>query len=202
MWNCRHCNKLFDFQTQSERANHGRWCDQNPKRQALSDAAAAGVRKHLDLKLGQVTAFTVKCALCQQEHQVHERASVFPSKLKYFCSRKCANTKPPSQWHIDRRSYSKICFDHHSRECVVCGESNIVEVHHLNGQHDDNRPENLIPLCPTHHQYWHSKYKSLVYDRVMQYIETWALSSAGRALALQARCREFDPPRVHLGSDS
>lgn len=30
-WNCKHCKKKFDFKTASEKANHSRWCDKNPK---------------------------------------------------------------------------------------------------------------------------------------------------------------------------
>jgi hypothetical protein len=32
MWKCKYCNKEFDFKTASEKANHSRWCDLNPKR--------------------------------------------------------------------------------------------------------------------------------------------------------------------------
>lgn len=47
----------------------------------------------------------------------------------------------------------------------------IVEVHHFDGNNTNNTPENLMPLCPTHHRYWHSRYKELVYDKVVKYIE-------------------------------
>jgi len=32
----------------------------------------------------------------------------------------------------------------------------IVAVHHINHNHSDNRPENLVPLCPNHHEMLHS----------------------------------------------
>jgi len=32
MWKCKHCNKKFDYNTTSEKANHSRWCDDNPNR--------------------------------------------------------------------------------------------------------------------------------------------------------------------------
>jgi hypothetical protein len=69
--------------------------------------------------------------------------------------------------------YTDICWRYHQRECVVCGERLIVAVHHLNEIHDDNRPENLVPLCPTHHQYWHSRHKHLIEKVVLDYIEEW-----------------------------
>lgn len=32
MWKCKHCNKEFEELSASEKANHSRWCDFNPKR--------------------------------------------------------------------------------------------------------------------------------------------------------------------------
>jgi hypothetical protein len=55
----------------------------------------------------------------------------------------------------------------------VCGENKIVAVHHLNEDHADNTISNLVPLCPTHHQYMHSKFKDEILDIVMQYVENF-----------------------------
>lgn len=74
---------------------------------------------------------------------------------------------------IENSRYRDICFRYHDKKCVICEEENIVAVHHLNENHDDNRPENLIPLCPTHHQYCHSNYKSLVEQTITEYIDRW-----------------------------
>lgn len=90
---------------------------------------------------------------------------------KTTCSRSCSN-----KFFVSKRvpnsklkKYTTICFRHHKKICVVCGEENIVTVHHYDENNKNNSPENLIPLCPTHHQYWHSKYKMLVYDKVLKY---------------------------------
>jgi hypothetical protein len=32
MWCCKHCNNNFEFKSSSEKANHSRWCDSNPKK--------------------------------------------------------------------------------------------------------------------------------------------------------------------------
>lgn len=66
--------------------------------------------------------------------------------------------------------YTEICWRYHAKECVVCGEHRIVAVHHHNGHHWDNRPENLVPLCPTHHTYWHSEHRHLIEERVNEYV--------------------------------
>ena len=92
------------------------------------------------------------------------------------CSYSCSNKHFRSgenngNWKPDR--YQSTCFHYHEKKCVVCQEENIVEVHHLDENHHNNDPNNLIPLCPTHHQYWHSRYKHLVYDIIMRYITKW-----------------------------
>jgi predicted nucleic acid-binding Zn ribbon protein len=92
------------------------------------------------------------------------------------CSRACANTYFRSgerhpNWKESR--YRTTCFLHHIKSCVVCGEDNIVEVHHLDEDRDNNDPSNLIPLCPTHHAYWHSRFRYLVEATVTNYLNDW-----------------------------
>ena len=104
------------------------------------------------------------CPVCGKKH----------TKGGVTCSYGCSNTlfrsgeKHPN-WKQD--SYRSTCFLFHKKECVVCGEINIVEVHHQDGNKKNNNPINLIPLCPTHHQYWHSKFRSLIENQVIGYIE-------------------------------
>ena len=95
--------------------------------------------------------------------------NILHSKKGATCSYSCSNTffrsgKNNPNWNGN--NYRHICFDTHGKKCIVCGEEKILSVHHINEDHSDNRPENLVPLCPTHHQYLHSKYK----DEVQPYI--------------------------------
>lgn len=92
------------------------------------------------------------------------------------CSHSCANTifrtgEDNGNWNPD--NYRTTCFAIHKKECVICGESNIVAVHHLDENKNNNDPANLIPMCPTHHSYWHSNYKHLVFDKVMNFVRTF-----------------------------
>lgn len=88
------------------------------------------------------------------------------------CSYSCSNThfshirNKPEKY----KSYITICFKHHEKKCIVCGEEKIVAVHHLNENKKDNRPENLIPLCHTHHHYVHSRYKDDVQPVIDEYV--------------------------------
>lgn len=43
-------------------------------------------------------------------------------------------------------------------------------VHHLDENKKNNNYKNLIPMCPTHHQYMHSRHKYLIEDEVNEYV--------------------------------
>lgn len=99
-------------------------------------------------------------------------------KKKVCCSYSCSNTYFRSGENngmykscdlLGKNSYTTICFRHHQHKCCVCGEEKIVEVHHYDFNHTNNEPSNLVPLCPTHHQYIHSKYKDEIQHIVDDY---------------------------------
>lgn len=91
------------------------------------------------------------------------------------CSHTCANrifkqNKKNDDDCVD--SHRRICFKFHKKECVVCPEENVLDVHHMDEDSKNNEPENLIPLCPTHHRYVHCKFKSLIIDKINDYIKS------------------------------
>ena len=101
-------------------------------------------------------------------------------KDKVTCSTACANTYFRSgsdnpNWNND--AYRSTCFLYHKKECVICKESNIVAVHHLDHNDKNNDPSNLVPLCPTHHQYWHSRYRPLVEPIIREYMNNFTLTT-------------------------
>ena len=42
-------------------------------------------------------------------------------------------------------------------------------VHHFDENKKNNLSENLIPICPSHHLYYHSKYRSHVEYKIIEY---------------------------------
>lgn len=94
------------------------------------------------------------------------------SRSKGTCSHSCSNVhfrdlrNKPEKF----KRYATICWSKHKKECIICGENKIVAVHHYNENHDDDRVENLVPLCPTHHQYIHSRFKSEIVEIVDKYV--------------------------------
>lgn len=89
------------------------------------------------------------------------------------CSRGCSNTayrsklKESFDLQPKRSTYRDICFAVKKHECIVCGEKEVVDVHHLDQNHENNEIENLIVLCPTHHRYIHTKrLKHIVLEKI------------------------------------
>lgn len=120
-----------------------------------------------------------KCPVCDKNFSIHKGQR----KEKITCSHACSNTyfrsdkdHPNYKYKKGKTpdaSYRKICFEHHEKKCVVCEEKTIVEVHHYDGNHDNNKPENLVPICPTHHKYWHSRYRILIREIVDKYVKDY-----------------------------
>ena len=134
--------------------------------------------EHFDNGLSKKTKHplvTKKCPVCQSDFNARMGAR----KEKQTCSYACANKHFRSgenngMWKDDSNArYTKICFRYHQKKCVVCEEERIVAVHHFDHNHNNNDPVNLIPLCPTHHNYVHSRYKDLVIGKIEEYIENF-----------------------------
>lgn len=184
MWVCKHCNLNFNFDKMTEKGNHSRHCSSNPKKlEYIENLKAASDRFH------HKKLFDVNCYICEKSFLVKEDSRKYPIKSKYFCSRTCANKiggrAKAKKYHYDEVAhYTTVAWRYHNKKCVCCDEINMVEVHHLNENRNDNRPENLVPLCPTHHRYMHSKYKSLVENKIDEYVkDKWGtLRVSGRSL--------------------
>lgn len=145
----------------------------------------------IDTIIKNNTFRTKICPICEKPFTV----SIQTDKVKeqITCSHSCANTYFRSginngshakaiigEVSPSSMSYRTICFYYHKKVCVVCGEFRIVSVHHYDGNHSNNSPENLIPLCQTHHQYFHSKYKDIYQDEVDEYRNEWMKNNVGK----------------------
>ncbi len=114
----------------------------------------------------------------------------YPGEPVLTCSYACSNTyfrsgenngryKEPEK---RKYGYIEVCKKHHSRECCVCGEKIALDVHHMDRNHQNMMPNNLIFLCRTHHMYWHSRHQHLIYDKVMNYLSQWEKNNASQGL--------------------
>ena len=121
-------------------------------------------RKYIELKK--------VCPICDAEFITQTGP-----KEKITCSYSCSNTYFNGiSRNLNVTRYRTICFRHHAKKCVVCGEDNIVEVHHLDHDRNNNVPSNLVPLCPTQHQYWHSRHRSKIENVILKYVSEFKLT--------------------------
>lgn len=117
------------------------------------------------------------CGICGDDFKFVRKPG---RKDQLFCSTKCRGVKMSGKNHHNYKGtlYTVICFEHHKKECIICGENRVVATHHYNEDHSDNRPENLVPLCPTHHQYMHSRFKDIISAQVDAYVTEFIKSQS------------------------
>ena len=84
MWKCKHCNKYFDFERTTEKANHSKYCESNPKNNDVNrfDNLKTAMQNKSALKLGDFKNFKVVCCKCDNEFEVTEREKEFPKKTQ------------------------------------------------------------------------------------------------------------------------
>lgn len=83
-------------------------------------------------------------------------------------SAKALNWRPPQQGYIDKQyaSVRRLIFERDKYTCQFCGlvsdlegknqyKGRFLEGHHINDDHNDNRPENLVTACPWCHGCFH-----------------------------------------------
>ena len=131
--------------------------------------------EHLKNRLSKYEIIIKVCPVCTKEF----KTKVGNKEEKTTCSYSCSNTYFRSgqnnpNWGNgedgnEKNGYRRICFDNHKKECIICGENKIVAVHHYDENKNNNSPENLIPMCPTHHQYVHSRYKNEVVEKIDEF---------------------------------
>ena len=94
------------------------------------------------------------------------------------CSKSCAKILSNQginhpRWKDDSKSYISTCKEYHGLTCIICGEDKVFNVHHIDKNRNNNFPENLIPLCPTHHSYIHKGFSYLIQDKIDEFINNF-----------------------------
>lgn len=119
----------------------------------------------------------VECYTCNKPiYRNASRRAASKSGL-FFCSRTCKDQEQNigGALKLDHygtslsESYKNVCWEYNEKKCIICDESLIVAVHHINENHNDNRPDNLAPLCMNHHSYIHSRHKGLIIDKIKKW---------------------------------
>lgn len=133
-----------------------------------TESYKAGQLAKLDRLWGPILDHTKVCECCSKEYVWQGRKNTKAFELSRFCSRSCAANRS-SWWKDNATRYTTIAKQNHEYKCVVCGFDKIVAIHHIDENKKNNKPNNLIPLCPNHHEMVHSKWK----DEVLPFIAQW-----------------------------
>lgn len=157
MWTCKHCNQEFSFTRTTDKGNHARHCDKNSNRSVTNKKVKESNAARRNKILGEVTNFTVECEICKNNLVVSERLNLYPQKERYFCSRVCANSigGTAKAEKYGYTSYRTIAAKFHKQECIVCGVSDVLDVHHIDEDRENNDASNLVFLCPNDHYRLH-----------------------------------------------
>jgi uncharacterized protein YlaI len=139
---------------------------------SYKEKVVAGQKAGRDKRYGPEINHVKICKSCKNPFTWFGRELTSKYKSARYCSVSCAHSRA-EYWNENATRYQTIAFQNHDRKCVICDEVRILDVHHLDENRENNDPANLIPMCPTHHRYWHSGYKHLVEKQVIDYIETW-----------------------------
>ena len=67
--------------------------------------------------------------------------------------------------------YRKVCFENHGSSCLICKSETNVDVHHIDENRDNNSPDNLIPLCRSHHKKIHGTSPIELQLEILTYIK-------------------------------
>lgn len=149
-----------------------------------------------DKIFGPITEHYLLCEECGNTFIWEGRKYTKAYRQARFCSRRCANKQGPKHRKYEY-NYRTLCWKHHEKRCIICGEDIIVDVHHYDNNHDNNHPTNLIPLCPTHHIYLkHGEGHYIIKECVDEYYNNFkgAWDCKGWSSALHAENQQGSIP--------
>lgn len=112
-----------------------------------------------------------ECAMCQK------KIKRWPYKIKrhnhLFCSEECQHkfkkTITGEKNHNYKNGYNRFIqysFYHRNDKCQICNSDKKIQVHHIDGNRNNNSCTNWIPICPSCHGRIHTLANKLNLDPV------------------------------------
>lgn len=151
---CKICNKEFYSKPNWILLGHGKYCSMKCKGEGA--------------KSGKI----VECFICKKEVYKPKKALSGSKSGKLFCSKSCQTTWRNSMVYIGKNhpnwkdgkciSYRNILIKNGTpRTCTLCNISDkrVLAVHHVDNNHENNSPENLVWLCYNCHILVHNHKK-------------------------------------------
>ena len=177
---CKYCQVDNTELSISLRANHTRWCKERPDRKEVDELHSLALIKSANNRWGVFKDYDVTCSVCKKLFSVNVREKLFDPNVTFHCSKSCANTKGGNALSIKngstgRSSYRARAFKMYgSKSCLICGFDKVVEIHHIDHDHDNNKWGNIVILCPNHHMMIHrSKYSEEVKSDIKRILGGW-----------------------------
>jgi len=104
----------------------------------------------------------VKCDTCDSPFEIIPKRYNKSKHKKFFCSKECKLKAHRVGGSIAPEHYGSVAyrslFESHELVCSRCGYNEFdcgIDIHHKNENRNDNRKENLIPLCSPCHRALH-----------------------------------------------
>lgn len=104
------------------------------------------------------------CKRCGREKAMHAKGLCMGCYSSIFQSEAIRAHNAKKYHQIDKEVYKKLM-----KKCLVCDFDKIVEIHHLDHNHKNNSPQNLVGLCPNCHKLLHSlRYQKEIFDNLKE----------------------------------
>lgn len=134
-------------------------------------------QERLDRQYGKIEVHEKNCEACKSIFYWKGRINTKYFLDARFCSKSCScsvgGKAKKAKYEKQPNCYRKIAFNVHEKKCIICGHDKIVAIHHYDHDKNNNDPKNLVPLCPNHHEMYHSK--KWIHE-VKDYIDNWVKS--------------------------
>lgn len=90
------------------------------------------------------------CKRCKKQ-KVHHSQGYCSSCYNFLFHYDLIKEHNYRKWHnLDLETYRKL-----TKSCNVCSFDKIIELHHIDGNRENNSEKNLVGLCPNHHKMIH-----------------------------------------------
>lgn len=124
---CKKCNKFKEIHTKDGWCN---WCYRKTR---------------WNRKL-------IICKRCERSISMHAKGLCAGCYNSVFHIEKVKEHNTRKYHNVDMETYNKT-----TKKCIICGFDKIVDLHHLDFNHQNNSENNLIGLCPNHHKLIHDR---------------------------------------------